>query len=62
MEIYFKKRVTSKYTMDVLANAVFGMETNMQSDQTNTFFKKANELLNLAVEYGPFVLVNCKNR
>jgi hypothetical protein len=48
--------------MDVLANAVFGMETNMQSDQKNTFFKKANELLNLAVEYGPFVLVNCKNR
>jgi hypothetical protein len=48
--------------MDVLANSVFGMETNMQSDQKNGFFKKANELLNLAVEYGPFVLMNCKKK
>jgi hypothetical protein len=46
--------------MDTLANTVFGMETDMQSQPKNKFFIKAHELLNSGVDYAPFILINCK--
>ena len=44
--------------MDTFANCIFGMDTDMQNIESNAFFERANESLEVGTQYGIFILLN----